>query len=160
MPIPELLTVLCLAVVAYQDFRERAVIWFLFPALAILWSISHIQHSPIDVFLRSALLNVLLVASVLLLLWLYTVAVIGKRFLNTAFGLGDMLFLFAFALGFPTVTFIVLLASSLCFSLLAHFGLPSLREAGTVPLAGLMGCFMMAAIVLAQVPGFPSLYNF
>nr|WP_286943708.1 hypothetical protein [Allomuricauda sp.] len=81
-----------------------------------------------------------------------------QKFLNHAFGLGDVLFLCAFAMGFPTVTFIILLVFSLLFSLIVCSVLKLFFELDTVPLAGLMGVFLIVTLLLSFHPDFPSLY--
>ncbi|UJH68654.1 hypothetical protein [Allomuricauda sp. SCSIO 65647] len=154
----ELLTMLGFGMIAHQDFKERAVLWVLFPILAVLLALLHLRHMPFDHFAWFALLNMLLVSLILLVLWAYTKHIMQQKFLNTAFGLGDMLFLYAFALGFPTVTFIVLLVGALCFSILAYLALKPFMEMETVPLAGLMGIFLIGVLVLSHLPDFPSLY--
>lgn len=140
----EVVTILGFGAIAFQDLRERLVHWVLFPIIGILLAALHLQHTKFEFFLFFSFFNVLLITGILLILWLYTKYIKKKGFINTSFGLGDVLFLYAFALGFPTVTFILLFACSLCFSLLAFVILNYFDHKGTVPLAGLMGIFLGA----------------
>ncbi|WP_036384449.1 hypothetical protein [Muricauda sp. MAR_2010_75] len=154
----ELLTMAGCSIIAFQDFRERAVLWICFPIVALLLAGIHISHVGTNAFVFFVACNVILVSCVLLILFLVTKYIFKKDFLDVSFGSGDMLFMFAFALGFPTVTFILLFVGSICFSLIAFAFLRLIKKAETVPLAGLMGIYLIAIILLAHLPFSPSLY--
>lgn len=66
-------------------------------------------------------------------------------------GLGDILFFYAFGTGFQTVTFIVLLACSILFSLFTFLILKNRLKLKTVPLAGFMGLFLMVVLAMGEV---------
>ncbi|MEM9001570.1 MAG: hypothetical protein AAGB24_15010 [Bacteroidota bacterium] len=142
----QLLTILGFGLIAFQDFKERAVLWVLFPLVGLLLGVLHLKQVTLQYFIVSCAANLLLVSTLLFLLWGYTRYVRRQQFLNVGFGLGDVLFLYAFGLGFPTLTFILLLTCSIFFSLLCQFTLAPLQKSGTVPLAGLMGLFLMAVL--------------
>lgn len=72
--------------------------------------------------------------------------------------MGDVLFFYAFALGFPTMTFVLLFVGAIFFSLLVFLILKMGRPMETVPLAGLMGLFVMGVLVSSLFPDTPSLY--
>jgi len=148
------------ALIVYQDFRERAVLWVLFPIIAFTLLSLHLYHSDWRIVLYFSLTNVLLVSGMLLVLFLYSKHIMKKEFLNVSFGLGDVLFLYAFALGFPTVTFLILCVSALLFSLLLFTFLKPLQKTGTVPLAGLMSLFLIGIHIATFLPFVPSLYQF
>tara|TARA_Y100001933_G_scaffold262577_2_gene320536 strand:- start:10233 stop:10715 length:483 start_codon:yes stop_codon:yes gene_type:complete len=158
MPFIEVLTMVSLGWIAHQDFKERSVLWILFPLVGIFLAILNIQKVTFLYFFFYSSLNVLIVSTMLLLVWLYTRQLMKQKFLNHAFGLGDVLFLCAFAMGFPTVTFIILLVFSLLFSLIVCSVLKLFFELDTVPLAGLMGVFLIVTLLLSFHPDFPSLY--
>lgn len=143
----QLLTVLGFGIIAFQDVKERMVHWVLFPICGTLLALLHWENSSLEFFLFSVASNFFVVSVLLLLLWMYTRLLRKTRFLNTSFGLGDILFLYAFSLGFPPMTFIVLLACSICFSLLAFIILNYFKREETVPLAGFMGIFLMFILV-------------
>ena len=145
-------------IIAFQDFKERKVLWILFPILGLLLGGIHIFQVGLEFFTFFAVSNLILVSSVLLILWIITHYVFKKGFLDVSFGLGDILFMYAFALGFPTVTFIILLVGAIFFSLLAFTLMKVLAKSETVPLAGLMGIFLVAIMLLTHLPNSPSLY--
>ena len=151
---------LCLGWICYQDFKEREVFLFLFVVLGILLSTSFYWHiSVLPVFLYSLLLNLILVAILVLLSYLITRAVLKKRFLNHSLGTGDILFFACVAVGFPSMTFIILFSCALLFSLLLFLALKTYRRMETVPLAGLMSLFFIAVMGLSIFNG-PSLYTY
>ncbi len=158
MLILQLLTITGFGVVAFQDFKERAVTLLVFPLIAILLAFLHMYHVGLEFFLFFALYNILLVSGVMAILWLTTKFLLKKRFLDVSFGLGDMLFFYAFALGFPTLTFIVLFVGAIGFSLFVFSILRIIYKVETVPLAGLMGIFLIGVILYSFLPNSPSLY--
>lgn len=152
------LTLAGCGIMAFQDFRDREVTSVLFPILGLTLGVLHLFHVDLSLFFVSVLGNSIVVSSILLILWAVTKYIFKKAFLNVSFGLGDVLFLYALALGFPTVTFIYLLVGSICFSLVAFILLNRFKKMKTVPLAGLMGIFLMAVTLLTLFPNTPSLY--
>ena len=158
MIVLKFLIILYCVVIAYEDFRERAVLWIVFPVLGICLGLLHLLHTTSESFFLFGLINTLLVSGILLILFLYTKHVAKKQFLNASLGLGDILFFYVMAIGFPTFTFVVLFASSILFSLL-FFGLSKrLKKQGTVPLAGLMGIFLIGVITASFFPFSPPLF--
>src|SRR5690606_14005291 len=145
-------------IMSFQDFRDREVSWVLFPILGLSLALLHWSQVDVTVFLVSVLGNIIIINCILLILWTVTKYLLRKEFLNMAFGLGDALFMYALALGFPTVTFIYLLVGSIGFSLVAFLVLNRSHKMETVPLAGLMGIFLIVVILLALLPNSPSLY--
>jgi len=151
---------LCLVGIGFQDFRERQVYWLLFLFLAILLSsIFYCNTEEPLVFLFHIGLNLLLVSLLVLLVWMYTRIILKKKFLGHSIGLGDILFFIALAVGFPTVTFLVLMVNSLIFSLLGYLILKNKLQP-SVPLAGFMAFFLGIVIGYSVVFKTPSLYLF
>ena len=154
----QLLAMAGFGVMAFQDFKERAVMWILFPLVAGLLATIHIWHIGMEFFWFFALANILLVTAVLIILWLFTKYVFKKKFLDVSFGLGDMLFFYALALGFPTLTFIILFVSALLFALFCFSLLRIFNKTDTVPLAGLMSIYLIGAMCISIFTNSPSLY--
>ncbi len=154
------LVLACCGAIAVQDFKERAVVWFLFPLLGILMCSMHLLQSNVRQLLLFAGANVLLITGILLILFLHTTYILRRKFINVSLGVGDILFFYAFALGFPTMTFIILFVGSVLFSLVLFVFLKRIHEVQTVPLAGLMSLFLMAVFVMERFPITPSLYLF
>lgn len=160
MMVLQLLSALGLGIMAYQDMRKREVSWLLFPLLGISLGLTFSLQVGLTVFLYTTLLNLVLVTVIVVLLWAITTFIFKKPFLNVSFGLGDLLMLYVSALGFPTMTFVYLLVGSLLFSLVAFMVMKLVLQSQTVPMAGLMGLFLIAMTVLSWIPGTPSLYTY
>jgi len=152
------LVILVCALIAFQDFKERAVSWVLFPIIGLLLAFLFLNVTSFEQYSLFVMTNVLLVSGILLILFLYTKHIARMKFLNVSFGLGDLLFFYAFALGFPTLTFIVLFVGAILFSLVFFLFSKKERKKGTIPLAGLMGFFLMVVVLASFFPQTPSLY--
>lgn len=149
----------CLGYIAVQDFKERKVFWFLFPIAMILFGLTHFMNiGESNIFMDYLSLNILLVTLVIILLFGYSRFIAKTKFLNHSLGLGDILFFYAFAAGFPTFTFVVLFANAILFSLLSFLVLKKKLKLQTVPLAGLMGLFLVFTICFELIFKSPSLY--
>lgn len=160
MLVLQLLSVLGYGIMAYQDIRDREVFWVLFPLLGTSLALTFGLQVGMSLIAMTILINLVLTTGMVLLLWAVTKFLFKKPFLNVSFGLGDLLLLYVLALGFPTMTFVYLLVGSLLFSLVAFFLMKILLQTKTVPLAGLMGLFLMAMTLLSLIPGTPSLYTY
>ena len=147
-------------IIAYQDFKDRMVVWLLFPMMGIILSLMHIAHSTIQQMLVFGTINILLVTAVILLLRLVVKLVLKKEFLNVSIGMGDLLFFYAFALGFPTITFLCLFISSILFATIISFIIRFSSHHSSVPLAGLMAVFLISIHLLSLLPINPSLYQY
>ncbi|KAA2216554.1 hypothetical protein [Maribacter flavus] len=135
--------ILGLALIFLQDLRNREVWWFLFPLVAFLMGGIHLLSSDFEVTLSHFLINSIVITIIVAVLGLYTRFIHRKTFLNVSFGLGDLLFFYAFALGFPTVTFIILFVASILVALLWSLVYLNRNSKGTIPLAGLMSSFLI-----------------
>lgn len=154
-------TIPTLFFIIQQDFKERKVYWFLFPLLGILLSTIHfLSIELVEIFAYYIALNFLLISLVIIILYGITVGAFKKPFLNHSFGMGDLLFFYAFALGFSSLTFIILFTNSLLFALLLFWGLKKPLRWKTVPLAGLMGLFLLIILTLSIFIDNPSLHRF
>ncbi|WP_394748216.1 hypothetical protein [Spongiimicrobium salis] len=149
---------MCCISIGFQDFKERAVYWFLFPILGIFLGFLHYKHVLQVLFFSHILVNLVLITAILLILLVYSKFIVKKKFLNHSFGLGDVLLFYAFALGFPSVTFIVLFSCSILFSAIVFFALRKSLHLKTVPLAGLMALFLVFIFSYSLIRHTPSLY--
>lgn len=146
--------------IAFQDFKERMVSWILFPLLGVALGGLYLVHVPFAQYYPFVLVNILLISIVVFILFLYTKYISKQGFLNVSFGLGDLLFFYALALGFPTMTFLVLFSVSMVFALGTTLLWNRNRKMPTVPLAGLMGVFLCFVLLISFFPDLPSLYIF
>ena len=129
-------------VITWQDVKERLVYWFCYPLVGILGFFIQKNFLELDTIIISSLVNLSLIATVLLILWVYSKIILKKKLVNQSIGMGDVLFFIALAFCFSIVSFYVLFVFSLFFSLLMHFLLKkNYKEHTTIPLAGYMAVF-------------------
>ncbi|MGB5170845.1 MAG: hypothetical protein WBN11_03985 [Eudoraea sp.] len=145
--------------IVFQDLKERIVYVFSFLLLGIYLTLLCLHHVTWQQYILWISVNVLMVSLVLLILFIYTKWYTDRVFLNESFGEGDLLFFYAFALGFPTYTFMLLFVGASLFSLVVYIFLKTRKNMDSVPMAGLMGIFLIIVILLSAIPGAPSLYH-
>lgn len=144
--------------IAFQDIKDRMVYWILFPIVGVFLGLKFWFKSTPDTFFVLCGTNVVLVTCMLGILWVYTKFIRNTGFLNTTFGLGDVLFLYAFALGFPPVTFTILLCFSILFALLLHLISSIWQRKETIPLAGYMSLFLGIVFIWKMINPALNLY--
>lgn len=160
MLILHILILAVLVVIAFQDLQSRSVQWIWFPALALMFFFNRYQQGD-DAWrvCSDALLNIALLAIQLLLLSVY-VSWRQKLWINLAkgwLGWGDILFLGALCLAFPTGIFVLFYIGSL---LLVAVGwlvyLQGNKKAvqRDVPLAGLQALLLAAVLVYIWLSGY------
>jgi|TARA_R110000851_G_scaffold327695_1_gene497517 hypothetical protein len=134
-----------LAFILFQDYRNRQVYTFLFPIFGILGSYLFFLNSKIEYYFFSVCINLGIILIVVLLNYLFAEVVLKMKLLNEAMGLGDIFFFIAFAISFPTVTFINFFVFSILFTFVIHFALSKLLKNKNryIPLAGYMSLFLM-----------------
>lgn len=127
----------------YQDIKERAVWWFLFPVFLLTSGFLHYFKSLNSLFLITVGLNFLIMSIILAISYIYAQLKLRVKFFDEAFGIGDLLFFLGLSLAFPTITFVIVLVFSLLFSLGLHLLLSKKSIYKTVPLAGYASLFLM-----------------
>ncbi len=123
----------------YQDLMERKVFWFLFPILGACAGILFFFDTLPELFLASISINLISIAILFFGVYLYAKFKLQTS-INKVIGLGDLLFLLAIALGFSSVSFLVLLPCAFIFSLLIHLAVKN-KNHTSVPLAGYLSLF-------------------
>tara|TARA_R110000782_G_scaffold160725_1_gene252819 strand:+ start:1323 stop:1808 length:486 start_codon:yes stop_codon:yes gene_type:complete len=151
--------ILVLGLIAFQDIRDQKVNWILFPITAILLFTIYQNNTTINLSYTYLAMNILMVTSILGILFIYTKYIRGMEFLNVSFGLGDVLFFYAFALGFPTLTFLILFVCSIVFSLIITLFKTKEYNTTGIPLAGLMSLFLIVIFSFGFISFIPSLYS-
>ena len=150
----------CCGSIFFQDVKERLVSWFLFPLLGIFLAlIFYDTVATGHFFLLSVVTNSALVTLIILILYVYAKFILKKKFINHSFGMGDLLFFYAMAVGFPSLTFIVLFTGGIFFSLLLFLALKKNRAMTTVPLAGYMALYLAIILAGSFFIESPSLYT-
>lgn len=135
------------------------VFLFLFPLIAIVLGYLHYENQFYSTFLIAVMTNLVFVSVLWFFLWSYAKLKI-KASLWSVFGIGDLLIIAALAFGFPTITFTILLVSSLVFSVILHFLFKKKQEDKSVPLAGYMSFFILVVLLLSWNVNQLNLYLF
>jgi hypothetical protein len=148
------------SLILYQDCKDRKVYWFLYPLTGVLALVLQLKALPFYAVLINAGFNLLFVAVLLLVCYLYASFKLKKNLLKEVFGLGDVLFFLFIAFSFSIVSFFILFVFSLLFSLLLHFILRRGQTEKTVPLAGYMSLFFGAIYAVSFFYDFPLLYAY
>lgn len=146
--------------ILYQDCKDRKVYWFLYPAIGVLVFLLQISISPVYSVLINSVFNLLFVAVLLSVCYLYAAFRLKKNLLKEVFGLGDVLFFIFIAFSFSIVSFFILFVFSLFFSLLLHFILKHKQAEKTVPLAGYMSLFFGTVYGISFFYECPFLYAY
>ena len=139
----KILLITGLFIIFFQDYKDRAVWWFLFPFFAIIAGYLHFIESLSWMFLPSIMFNLAAVAGIFLIGFLYARFKMKINFLKGAIGPGDILFFLGLTLAFPSETFLVILVFSMIFSLLLHGFVSSKQHNQSVPLAGYASLFLI-----------------
>ncbi|MCK5677024.1 MAG: general secretion pathway protein [Flavobacteriaceae bacterium] len=137
----KIILIFALIGITYQDIKERQVFLWLLVLAGTLMGYLHFQESISLVFLGNILFNFSIVLIIYSSLVFYSFWKL-KKSISQTFGLGDLLFFVLLAIGFTTVTFLVLFSFSLIFSLVFYLSVKSKLKIKTVPLAGLQALFI------------------
>ncbi|UCA57676.1 hypothetical protein LDL78_14525 [Aequorivita sp. F7] len=139
-----------LIAIAYQDFKFRAIHFFLvlglfICALFILW----FYLNSFEEFLYTALF----IGVVLFLLWIYIRIKynhVEKSFVNSI-GLGDILFFFAVAPLFSLKNYMLFFISGMVISLIFYILFKNKMKTLLIPLAGILSCYLFLLIIISFV---------
>ena len=159
--IANLFILFSLAVIVFQDFKQRQISWFLIPLAftGFVCKAVFYKNSVAHDFLFNA-------AFILLQLICLTVyfSVKNKKLLNimdTYLGLGDILFLVVVCTVFSPVNFILFYLFSMILTLLGVlvYNSFSKKQTTTIPLAGSMAAILLVLVIITIA--FPGLnfYN-
>jgi hypothetical protein len=143
----DILFIIWLILIAVQDFKYRAVSWYLFPmglGILIIQTL-HLNHDVNQAW--NILLNSCFILFQMLAVTMYF-SLKNRRFVNIFkgyFGLGDLFFLLVITAAFSPVNFILFIIFSFALSLFGYLVFLLFIENNRIPLAGLM------ALILAPV---------
>jgi len=154
----QILIVLLLAVLVYQDFKFRAISWIPLPILFVGFFILAEQGNTLAEISRFFLCNLLFVFLQLAALFVFFFIKEKRIFniINTYHGLGDVLFTIVLCMAFSTVNFIHFYLCSLIIAIIGYkmfmFLRPVAREG--VPTAGIIA-LTLAVLILVKylIPG-------
>ena len=139
----QLLILLMLATVAFQDYRYRGVSWFLFPLLVIAALIGLWQDKNLYVFMPLMMINLVFVFVLLFGLTLYF-SLKNRKVVHIAdvyLGWGDILFFVVLTVFFSPLNFLMFIVGSLLFVSLIVTVIPRLSQ--NIPLAGIQASLLI-----------------
>jgi hypothetical protein len=137
----EIIFLLVLGILFYQDLKERKVsLWVLITGI-ILGATIHYSYQQKIVFVSNICINLIFIALIFGTLWLYAMLKLKKRIFEV-FGQGDLLFFILMAVSLPIVSFLVVFVFSLLFSLIIFMITKERFKTKNVPLAGLQSLFL------------------
>lgn len=146
----EILLIVLLSLLFFQDVKERKVsLWILISSMLIGGIIHFLNQSWIS-FLVSICINFSFICLVFGLLVLYAKLKM-KQTIFKVFGKGDLLFFFVMAISLPLVSFIVVFVFSLLFSIVVFRLLKPKLNHKTVPLAGFQSVFLGMSILVNKL---------
>jgi hypothetical protein len=156
-----------LLAILFQDLKDRQVYLWLILLSAVGLAALHIVHVGLLQFAIHSVINISITTLILAVLWGYARFKMRVDGLQAVFGLGDILFLFALAVGFTTVSFITFFVFGLLFSLLLHlvfsYTLSRKRtlkkKETTVPLAGYLALFFAGVLGVHWFGLYDNLYT-
>lgn len=154
-----LITIVLLCFLAYQDFRFRAISWWLIPLLLVCFVGKGMSELSWQTYLLGFGVNLTFVAIQLLVVFLYFSLKQRKliRLVNEQIGLGDILFFVVMAAAFSPLYFVLVYTISLLLVLL--FWLSSKlflnRKNALIPLAGGQSLVVLIALIVGYwIPAF------
>jgi hypothetical protein len=149
MIIIELLFILLLGILFYQDIKERKVsVWVLISGI-LMGSCIHYRYQQPIVFLSNIGINIIFVVLIFVILWGYAKLKLKKNIFDV-FGQGDALFFILLAVSLPVLSFLMVFVFSLIFSLVVFILLKNRFTEKTVPLAGLQSLFLGLVLIANQ----------
>ena len=157
MALANILMIGLLLRVFYEDIKDRKVTFIVLVISLLLGGFIHSQHQNLWVFFLSSLLNLSIVLTIIMVLYVYANFKL-KTSLSKVFGLGDAFFFIVMAVSFPTATFLVLFATSLLFSfVIAVLFKKTLKK--FIPLAGLQALYIGLTLASNQLFHIINLYT-
>jgi len=147
----KLVVMICLCVVAFQDFRHRAISWLLIPVLFFGFVFIALKTMEWDDYWRESLFNLCYILLVVVLLTVY-LSLKNKKFVNIVnsfLGIADILFFAVLAVAFSPFNFEIFFLSSgiltsVIYGLLIYFK----NVNPEVPLAGTMASMLLVVMIL------------
>lgn len=140
--------------IIYEDFKYHAITWFIVPLIFILVFFNGIIQINFKILMGYFLINsgIIILQLLGLIIYFYFKEKRITGIINKQLGLGDILILFAMALFFAPVNFVLFILISLILTLLVSIIKFSVfpKRNRQIPLAGYWGIYMNL-LILAQL---------
>ncbi len=152
-----MLSIICffLVFLSYQDFRYRAISWWIIPLLFVFLAYNNIKNFSFDIVKNNFLLNFGFVLIQLGILYIYF-SIKNRRFvniINTYIGIGDILFFAVLTVCFSFFNYLVFQIVSF-FLVAIGFGLFRLFKKDftpEIPLAGGMSLLLFLSFIVGKI---------
>ncbi|MGB3948985.1 MAG: hypothetical protein WBM13_13455, partial [Bacteroidia bacterium] len=143
----DIIIVLLLLLIVWQDFRYRLISWPLIPLIFISFSAKGFFLKPFIELTNYTIVNICFISLQLAILTLY-VSIKNKKItniINSQLGLGDILFFISITIAFSPFNFILFYISGLIFSLACYQLFLKIKTSATkeIPLAGLLSIVLI-----------------
>ncbi len=151
-----LLTILIclLSIIVFQDFKYRAISWFLIPLLFVGFVIYAMLTIEVSELLTYFGINLYMVFTTLLGASII-ISIKNKKLTNiidTYFGLGDVLFFVVLTTVFSPINFLIFFIGSIFIVAVIYGGITLFRKKQILtPLAGAMSILLIISIVVEQL---------
>lgn len=151
----QLLLAALLILVAYQDFKFRAVSWVIFPLLPVLFIILSLSSVSLEESLANTLANLCFAGCMFLSVTIYF-SIKNRRIVNLSkgfIGWGDILFILSLGFLFSPLNFIIFYLVSLLVTIFATLILAWLNkiDRNSIPLAGLQALMLLLLFTVNSV---------
>lgn len=150
-----LLTLVILGVILYQDIKHRAVSWMLFPLLVAVAAVLGFVNVYTWTYITNVGINIMTVLLITGFTFTFILVKNSLQFqsLKRYIGLGDILFFVALSLFFSPVNFVLFFLLSMIFVLLSVTIFVAGKENKNyiIPLAGLQAFLLIIVMVCSMV---------
>ncbi|HET6243898.1 MAG: hypothetical protein H0V01_04430 [Bacteroidetes bacterium] len=148
----DIMSISLLSIIAFQDFKYKAVSWMVFPALFLLFVLAALEQNTIGFIAEHFLLNMVFVLFQLLMVTVYF-SIKSRKIINIErnyLGSGDILFFIVLAVSFSFLNFVFVYILSLIAVVAAYlfYRLFKKNTAEQIPLAGGMAVLLAFFYVL------------
>jgi hypothetical protein len=142
----EILFIIILGILFYQDIKERRVSLLLLIIGLMTGGTLNFLSQPNIVFLSNTAINIIFIGLVFGLLWGYAKLKMKKQIFEV-FGKGDLFIFLLLAVSLPILSFLMVFIFSILFALIVFLILKSRLKEDTVPLAGLQSLFLLLVLL-------------
>jgi Flp pilus assembly protein protease CpaA len=148
-----------LSAFVYQDFKYRAITWYLFPILFVAAAYYQLLDNTWQNWTMSFLTNNALWIIQLLLIKGYHSLRYGKshQFIDYALGKGDVLFICVMCAAFPPLHFLLLILFAAVFALLVSLPIIYFNKEKNypIPFAGFLAMSWMLSLLASELNWMP-----
>jgi hypothetical protein len=154
--IVDLLLLICLGIIVFQDFKQREISWLLIPTLFAAFVGKALLVIGINsTLITNTFLNVGFVLIQLVMLTLY-MSIKNKKLVsivNTYLGIGDILFFIVLCVAFSPLNYIVFYLASTILTLIGFlfYNIISKKATSEIPLAGAMAAVLLILMIVNKI---------